>query len=60
MTKRDYIVIARAISECKQDENLPLIAQEVMRIRLIDSIAAALIADNPRFDMVRFLKACQS
>ena len=60
MTKKDYIVIARAIAGCKPDDVQPVIAQETMRIRLIDSIAAALATDNPRFDLARFLKACQS
>jgi hypothetical protein len=52
MTKKDYIVIARAIHELYREENGAL-AQKV-----INKLGGHLLADNPKFDCVRFERAC--
>lgn len=47
MTKKDYIALAKALSEAKT-------VQEA-----VGNIAAICAADNPRFDLDRFLAACK-
>jgi|688.fasta_scaffold1114103_3 hypothetical protein len=57
MTRKDYILIAKTISDLMADFNncgddsvsLALVSQE---------LASALKTDNPRFDTARFLTAC--
>lgn len=57
MTRKDYVMIAKAIADTRGDYG-NLAVQKA-----IDNIAYALAndfaADNPRFDYDRFVKACR-
>ena len=46
MTRKDYILIAKAIQESTD------------KTEIAYAIATVLAADNPRFDRARFLAAC--
>ena len=52
MTRKDYQLIANVITNL--DEVIDPIAFEV----LVENMAEALQADNPRFDSKRFASAC--
>ena len=51
MTKKDYIAIARIVQQ------FPSLA---IPPRFLDQLAAYFAADNPRFDELQFLEACQT
>lgn len=56
MTRKDYERLARALAVSRQTNSA-----NGHQIAISDAaifIAAELAADNPRFDRVRFLKAC--
>jgi hypothetical protein len=50
MTKKDYQLIARAIQSAQPDD--------ATRLRLVESFAAKLQADNSRFNVATFAAAC--
>lgn len=60
MTKKDYELIARALSAARQDvgrvDCTPVQALHLAAAR----IGRALATDNPRFDMGRFLEAASA
>ncbi len=60
MTRKDCIIIAQAIRNATPvamiAEELPLLKQAHENTAI--AIAAALKADNHRFDRVRFMEAC--
>lgn len=57
MTRKDYVAIAAAIR--REVEQWPEHGTHWNMARAIaDSVAAAMKADNPRFDRERFLSAC--
>jgi len=49
MSRKDYVAIAQAVADARLADN------DKAEVAL--KIAAALAADNPRFDRERFLKA---
>lgn len=56
MTRKDYVLIAQAIS----DQQHWLTAEERQPITgLIYTLASALARDNPRFDRSKFIAACE-
>jgi hypothetical protein len=57
MTKKDYILIAKALRESRLYCETESQRRGVQRAEL--TIARALKADNPRFDRERFLEACK-
>jgi hypothetical protein len=59
MTRKDYVLIARAFAEARGDmqdypERVAGNAQTCRRL------ASYLKKDNPRFDKVRFVEACEA
>lgn len=61
MTRKDYIAIARVISDaaliqCGTQSEVEL--QAGVRRRIAHELSDILAKDNPRFDRERFLKAC--
>jgi hypothetical protein len=57
MTKKDYILLAKAILLTKSDLNVA--GRETTGINMVArNVANTLAQDNPRFDRVRFLAAC--
>lgn len=71
MTKKDYELIARAIknsTDYNREQSQRMSASEEYRMNHVDylcedksvalNLATLLMADNPRFDTDRFLKAC--
>ena len=56
MTRKDYVKIAKAISESRStdlgDENV------LNEDRLIEELCTIFKEDNPNFDNTRFTKAC--
>jgi hypothetical protein len=57
MTRRDYKLIARALYQSKpSDISGRIIYLQWEKTR--NAICQALAADNPRFDPVKFLSAC--
>jgi hypothetical protein len=55
MSKRDYETIALALRE---SEALGKLSQKT-RAAFVREMADTLASDNPRFDRVRFIRACQ-
>ena len=57
MTKKDYILIAAALRAARegQDTDAQTTITHVAR-----RVGAELTSTNPRFDLSRFLKACES
>ncbi len=53
MTRKDYVLIAAAIKAASAAPGYP-----ERNAFVAFSLADALATDNPRFDRVRFLKAC--
>jgi len=51
MTRKDYILISKIISEVKDDNT---------RDQLALDFSVKLKQDNPRFDTSRFVEACQN
>ena len=54
VTKKDYIGIAKIISEAKDVEEDQAVAGTIAY-----KLCAVFLADNPRFDRARFLEACK-
>jgi len=55
MTRKDYILIAKAMKESRETEkkrNEPVVDSAA------HTLASYLACDNPRFDRQRFLRAC--
>jgi len=60
MTRKDYILIAAALRDCKPREKVGDFTDEMVGAcfrDVCDYLANALARDNPRFDRERFLKA---
>lgn len=61
MTKKDYILIAKAIKKQRSHE-MTLYEDGGSNIEVVDAVAQALAyelqLENPRFDKQRFLIAC--
>lgn len=55
MTKKHYEAIARILLQARTNSTP---AQHIMVDVIIDGIVRYFESDNPRFDRVRFLKAC--
>lgn len=66
MTRKDYVLIAKAISDALDTLDDAPNAVELMEDAqasisiLIDQLAKALATDNPRFDADRFRLACKT
>jgi len=58
MTRKDYVLIADAIKKAKEFCDASGVSTISLR-ECASSIAFELKTDNPRFDDVRFLKACE-
>ena len=58
MTRKDYKLIARALYQSKPGEGVYLEIYLNQWIETRNAICQALAQDNPRFDPVKFLKAC--
>lgn len=58
MTKKDYIAIAKVISDERNHPASGSKAAQVTCDRLAHRFADMLASDNPRFDRARFLQAC--
>lgn len=52
MTRKDYILIARVLSECRRQTPAPAYNA------IVEAFAHELSAEDPRFNMGKFLKAC--
>jgi hypothetical protein len=52
MTRKDYVEVARILSEFRPD------IDEVVFTDLTDEFSFMFEKDNPRFDTTRFLEAC--
>lgn len=57
MTKKDFILIARVLSESKENRNRLVETPQVFD-RVAQRMADALADTNPLFDRGRFLTAC--
>lgn len=58
MTRKDYVLLAQALKQCKTDFSNRNLDHDAQHKADCNYIAAALAAENPRFDRARFLKAC--
>lgn len=59
MTKKHFEVIAKVLKKYNTCENTKKDAmREQMMIELVCDVAEALAQTNPRFDVARFIKAC--
>jgi hypothetical protein len=61
MTRKDYIVLAKALAEAKGDKqgnDIFPVSGEEMRLDIIGRIARVLQEDNPLFNRDLFNKAC--
>lgn len=56
LTRKDYVMLAEVIDGCEGYKVATI--ELISRRKLADELADKLAADNPRFDKVRFLKAC--
>jgi len=60
MTKKDYVLLARALAQPIQRFNNDPIANRAARCgwaMTCENVSAALMRDNPRFNPEKFLKA---
>ena len=57
MTRKDYVLIAKAITNARYYDASPLYALGINRA--VIELAVVLKAENPRFDEAKFLSACQ-
>jgi hypothetical protein len=57
MTRKDYILIAKAISETRYNTTNLNYYQALNDVAL--NLAKALEAQNPRFDTAKFFQACE-
>jgi len=55
LTKKDYAVIAKIID----DNTLSMAPTLLIRDQLIESLGVYFKADNPNFDIEKFVKACK-
>lgn len=65
MSKKDYQAIARAIYVVFGDKNESARGRlgthgDYCRQRVAEELAAAIGANNPKFDRARFLEACET
>jgi len=63
MTRRDYILISRALHEARPNiaeapEDVAAVA-DALWDHICDEVADALAGDNARFDKARFIRNCQ-
>jgi len=58
MTKKDYIIIARAIKQTLKDLKFIDNYQEIIRTALIGNMSGELYQGNYKFDKEKFVKAC--
>lgn len=57
MTRKDYVMIAQVFEKLNDDFNNG--GEDTVSLALVvEELAMALKNDNPRFDMYRFLDAC--
>lgn len=61
MTRKDYVLIARAVSDgqfinCATVDEL--VMMEAVRLKIAEQLAGEMGKTNARFDRDRFLKAC--
>ena len=56
MTRRDFELIARVLRETTNGPDMP----EPLREHIARTFANELAGTNPRFDRVRFLRACRA
>lgn len=56
MTKKDYVAIAKALQRAGAHQNIQVFT---VLAELERDLCAIFLADNPAFDEVKFLKACQ-
>lgn len=57
MTRKDYIIIAKAIRQSKDESNGAVIELEAVK-NTAENIASELQGDNGNFNKERFLTAC--
>lgn len=61
MTKKDYIMLAAVMKACRPDSALPDTDPSWKKWdEIIDELIPKLRADNPRFDVTRFMEACNA
>ena len=58
MTRKDYVAIARAIYQTRQDRHDGVATMTLESVA--ERIATVMEVDNPRFDRERFIKACEA
>lgn len=58
MTKKDYIILARALAHTRPNPLTEVQANSEQWRKDVKSVAQALAANNPRFNIVKFIKAC--
>lgn len=58
MTKKDYIVIAKAIKQTLKDLSFIEDYQEIIKTAIIGNISGELYQENYRFDKEKFCRAC--
>lgn len=54
MSKKDYVSIAKALSNSVKDGHVTARGRDILAIRMADVFAK----DNPRFDSAKFIAAC--
>jgi hypothetical protein len=57
MTKKDYILLAKVMRNCRPQEHEDRVVWKSWR-NIVDNLDADLFEDNSRFDYARFCKAC--
>jgi len=57
MTRKDYVLIAKTISEVRYNSTNPIYQQALNDLTL--NLTTVLKGENPRFDGVKFLSACE-
>lgn len=61
MTKKDYIMLAAVMKRCRPDSSIPDTDPSWKKWdEIIDELIPKLRADNPRFDVTRFVGACNA
>lgn len=57
MTKKHFEMVARILSETYRKPNLSKVSPEAAIMEIAEEFADAFIAENPRFDRERFMRA---
>lgn len=61
MTKKDYIMLAAVMKACRPSASTPDADPSWKKWdEIIDELIPKLRADNPRFDVTRFMEACNA